>query len=436
MRWVFTSGVLLLAVGMIVGYSRSSGTAPQSPLVELAPGGATASSDKPSREAQPVLPVTRAGDPEASPRLGSELEGLRQERDPGMLVQRLLGVWRSAADGPVSEEVLAELSSYTFDADPEVAHTAMRALEDLERLRARRAQADEGDGVEQSLGSLVETLGEGLAEPPEDPQQLAEDRWRLEEEGLQRRFAEVRDAPAVERLAAVQELWRYAADLSDLGLLAEAIVEAKVLALAETEPSVSQRLRAAADDLRRLGGERTGQAGGHRVGPAEAVLEEWVGEVEGGDSSPSAGWVRDAEVVDALVREIAQQPDPGTRLTLMGVVGGYEPETALDLSLEGLGHSDASMRYGSVQLLWRRAADGDASRPDVTRGLAQATLDPDPRVRQAALLALEDLEGLGDSRRSDPPGGFSASGLVGADPPASPSRGRAPRRSVPSQASP
>nr|WP_141657269.1 hypothetical protein [Thiocapsa sp. KS1] len=344
------------------------------------------------------LPLNHAGALETSPRLGRELEGLRHERDPDLLVQRLLEVWRSAADGAVSDELLAELSTYTFDADPEIARTAALAIEDLEQLAARRAEED-------AVAQWIQPPGPGMdrTDASEDSPALYEDRWLRESTDLEQRLAAVVSADPGEQLAAIQELWRYAADISEPGLLDWALDEIQALASPANTPEVAERLAAAARDLRQLADRRAVQTEEEQ---AAAVVDSdpdaWAGEAQAPDPSELRAAARNAEAAGALLGEYDKERDPSRRLNLAAALSGFEPGTAVQLSMQGLQDPDVVIRQSFVHLLWRQAADGHGSLSDVLSALEQALLDPDPQVRETTLAALEDLETL--ERHSDSQG--------------------------------
>ncbi|CRI63288.1 exported hypothetical protein [Thiocapsa sp. KS1] len=400
MRGISASGVLLIALVGVVGYAWSVATTPRSPLGGSALGRGTSPPAELLKDTQPVrpLPLNHAGALETSPRLGRELEGLRHERDPDLLVQRLLEVWRSAADGAVSDELLAELSTYTFDADPEIARTAALAIEDLEQLAARRAEED-------AVAQWIQPPGPGMdrTDASEDSPALYEDRWLRESTDLEQRLAAVVSADPGEQLAAIQELWRYAADISEPGLLDWALDEIQALASPANTPEVAERLAAAARDLRQLADRRAVQTEEEQ---AAAVVDSdpdaWAGEAQAPDPSELRAAARNAEAAGALLGEYDKERDPSRRLNLAAALSGFEPGTAVQLSMQGLQDPDVVIRQSFVHLLWRQAADGHGSLSDVLSALEQALLDPDPQVRETTLAALEDLETL--ERHSDSQG--------------------------------
>jgi hypothetical protein len=295
----------------------------------------------------------------------------------------------------VSDELLAELSTYTFDVDPEIARTAALAIEDLEQLAARRAEESVAAEWGQVLGSEVDGT-----DVLEDEEAASEERWLRESADLEQRLAELFSAGPGERLSAVQELWRSAADTKEPVLLDWVLDEIDALARAAGTPEIAERLAAAAHDLRRLADERAAQADeGLAAAVADSEPGGWMGEAQAPDYAESRSLARHAEAAGALLGEYDEERDPSRRLTLAAALSAHEPGKAVQLSVQGLQDPDAAIRHGSLHLLWRQAADGHGNLPDVWSALEQALLDTDPQVRDSALAALEDLEAL--ERRSD-----------------------------------
>ncbi len=139
-------------------------------------------------------------------RVKARIADLIAKGDVGERLEALLTLWRTAADAGVPEEAMQEFRIASFDPNPEIAALALRALEDLERLRESQSwvgMEPPGDEFAGTFdGDPKGTVGSTAA--LENVEDLAT--------GLEQRVASFEEAAPEERLETLLELWRYAAD--------------------------------------------------------------------------------------------------------------------------------------------------------------------------------------------------------------------------------
>ncbi len=182
---------------------------------------------------------------QARARVESQIADLIAKGDVGERLEALLTLWRAAADAGVPEEAMQEFRIASFDPDPEIAALASRALEDLERLRESQSGV-ETDALDDEFSDTFDGDPTGRAASTAAVENVED----LVAAGLEQHVARFEEATPEERLEALLELWRYAADsgvperaLEVMELISNLYPDLRVAEKAETSRSLRRRSR-------------------------------------------------------------------------------------------------------------------------------------------------------------------------------------------------
>jgi hypothetical protein len=233
--------------------------------------------------------------------------------------------------------------------------------------------------AECEAGSCVKPGGpdaaEGVATLPASPG---------EDNGLEHYVSQLQEAQGEEKLEAVLQLWRYAADH---GVPAAALKALEDVAQ-DQDAAVSQQAVLALEDLQRL---QDSLASAPKTLAGYNNPNDPAGhELESPKDTPEAQ-ARAA----ALAQAARSEPDDTWRANAVDELVIQRRDDTLVVLIE-VAVSDAvlDIRYRALEALWYAAADGLDSRGLIQDTLEGALADPEPRIAALAERALEDLRTL------------------------------------------
>lgn len=383
-----------------------------------------------------------------------ELEKQKGVEGPALLAL-LTQLWNEAAYAGPKQHTLDALTKLVKHANPDVAFLAREALKDLDKLQVVEKKKTgkgtlEGSGLTaKAPGSQPDSPADVAFNPAGNPTEEASQAQNalMLPKGMASRALNLKDGQARaqaiselnlyrgdeavgillqamddpeanNRVLAVNELWRMAADGYDQeGKVMEALRDA----MRDPDERVSQLAAKAVADLEKLARQREEsqavtpaivQAGVQANGqaPVNAPTTEGLSGDElatnsgtanamgsGNSMRESSGPAVDWEALQEKVTFGGTEKERAEALNLASLYRGPE---ALPSVLEATKDESRNIRLQATQTLWRLAADEQGQNGDIDHALRQAARDSDEGVAALAQQALDDLQRLEEQRNA------------------------------------